>query len=163
VKSVVKRQIRWHRLYGGPLWTLPILIGCFAVTGYVADKVVSGPMAVRIIVWFAAAAVLHDFVLFPAYSLIDRAISAWRPRAGSTLIPVINYVRVPAALSLLMFLIYLPTIFGRGAGAFHAASGLGQIDIFLRWVLLSLGFFIVSGVIYLFRLLMFRHSTKERP
>ena len=62
-----------------------------------------------------------------------------------------------------MFLIYLPTILGRGASAFHAASGLGQIDILLRGVLLTLGFFAVSGAVYLLRFLKFRHSTKERP
>lgn len=151
-----------RRLYGGPVWTLPILLGCLAVTGYVADKVINGPMAIRIIVWFAAAAALHDFVLFPAYSLMDRAMGRVQARSEIGPIPVINYVRVPAALSLLTLLIYLPTILGRGAGAFHAASGLGRIDVFIRWVLLSLGFFVVSGVIYLSRILMFRHSTKER-
>lgn len=145
------------------MWTLPVLIGCLAITGYVVDKVISGPMAVRIIIWFAAAAILHDFVLFPAYSLIDRVMGAIRPRSGSTSQPIINHVRVPAVLSALMLLIYLPTILGRGAGAFHAASGLGQVDIFFRWVLLSLGFFAVSGAVYFVRFLLSRHSIKERP
>jgi hypothetical protein len=149
-------------LYGGPVWTLPVLIGCFAVTGYVVDKLINRPMAVRIIAWFAAAAILHDFVLFPAYSLIDRAITAVGREPNSGRSPVINYIRVPAGLSLLTLLIYLPTILGRGAGAFHAASGLGRVDVFVRWALLSLGFFAVSGAVYLFRLLLFRHSTKER-
>jgi hypothetical protein len=158
----MSRDRRWRRLYGGPIWTLPVLLGCLALTGYVADKVINGPMASRIIVWFAAAALLHDFVLFPAYSLIDRVMSAIHARSRIERNPVVNYVRVPAALSLLMLLIYLPTILGRGVDTFHAASGLGRTDMFLRWLLLSLSFFGASGAVYLFHLLRFRHSTKER-
>jgi hypothetical protein len=162
ISTVVKRETSWRRLYGGPVWSLPVLIGCLVVTGYIADKVISGPKAFRILVWFAAAAVLHDFLLFPTYSLIDRATVAVGRKFGSVRRFDVNFLRVPAALSLLMLLIYLPTILGRGAGAFHAASGLGQIDIFLRWVLLSLGFFALSGALYLVRLLLFRHTNKER-
>jgi hypothetical protein len=155
------RQL-WIRSYGGPVWTLPVFIGCLLVTGYVADKIVEGPMAFRIIVWFAAAAVLHDFVLFPAYTLLDRATGAIRLPRSAGLHSAINYVRVPAALSLLMLLIFAPTIVGRGSRAFYAASGLGRIDVFVRWVLLSLAFFVISGAVYLIRFLLSRHSTKER-
>jgi hypothetical protein len=138
------------------------MIGCLGVTGYVADKILSGPMAARILIWFAAAAVLHDFVLFPAYSLIDRAVGTLQRHLGPKPQPIVNYIRVPAALSSLLLLIYLPTILGRGARVFRAASGLGQIDVFLRWALLSLGFFTVSGAVYLCRFLMSRRPTKER-
>jgi hypothetical protein len=154
---------RWLRLYGGPVWSLPLLLGCLTVTGYVAEKILSGPMALRIFVWFAAAAVLHDFVLFPAYSAIDRLVSATQRNLDSARQPVINYFRVPASLSVLMLLICLPTILGRGSGTFHAASGLGQTNTFLRWILLSVSFFAVSGAVFVLRLLRFRHSTKERP
>jgi hypothetical protein len=158
----MKNSGRWLRLYGGPAWSLLILLGCLAVTGYVAEKILSGPMALRIFVWFAAAAVLHDFVLFPAYSAIDRLVSATQRKPDSGRQPVINYFRIPAALSLLLLLIYLPTILGRGSATFHAASGLGQTNVFLRWILLSLSFFAVSGAVFAARLLRFRHSTKER-
>ena len=153
---------RLIRSYGGPIWTLPVLIGCLVVTGYAAEKILKGPMALRIFLWFAAAAVLHDFVLFPAYTLLDRAAGAIGLAQRATSRPVINYIRVPGALSLLMLLIYAPTILGRGSRTFYAASGLGRIDVFVRWMLLSVSLFAVSGVVYVLRLLLNRHSLKER-
>ena len=153
----------WIRSYGGPIWTLPVLLGCLVVTGYAAEKILKGPMALRIFLWFAAAALLHDFVLFPAYTLLDRAAGAIRVTHGTRTRPIINYIRVPAALSLLLLLIFAPTILGRGSQTFYAASGLGQTDVFARWALLSVGFFVVSGAVYLFRLLISRYSPKERP
>jgi hypothetical protein len=153
---------KWLRRYGGPAWSLPLFLGCLAVNGYVTEKILSGPMALRIFAWFAAAAVLHDFVLFPAYSAIDRLVGLTQRNRDSTRQPVINYLRIPAALSLLMLLIYLPTILGRGSATFHAASGLGRTNVFLRWVLLSLGSFAVSGAVFVARRMRFRHSSKER-
>ena len=160
-RSAARLRQVFFRAYGGPFWTLPILIACFLVTGYAADKVIRGPNAVRILVWFAAAAVLHDFVLFPAYSLLDRAARSLPFRRHLAARPIINYLRIPAALSLLMLLIYAPTILGRGQRAFFAASGLGKADVLLRWLLLSLAFFAASGALYLFRFLLSRHHVKE--
>ena len=44
-----------------------------AFAGYVATRILAGPKAVRILVWFAGAAVAHDLVLWPLYAIADRA------------------------------------------------------------------------------------------
>ena len=60
---------------------------------------------------------LHDLVLFPLYSGADRVM---RRLAGGA----INYVRVPAALSLLMLVVFFGTIAERGERAYSSVSGL---------------------------------------
>jgi hypothetical protein len=148
-----------RRLYGAAPWTLPLLLACFAVCGYVASKVVGNPKAFRIAVWFVGAAVLHDLVLFPLYSAADRTwqgLTGVLPRllharGDGHAVPVVNHVRVPAAFSLLMLLVYAPTVFGRGTATYRAASGLGSTAYLLRWGLLTLAFFAISAVVYLIR------------
>jgi hypothetical protein len=105
---------------------------------------------------------LHDVVLFPAYALLDRSLVAAQAKWSTQRPPVINYIRVPAALAILFLLIWLPTILGRGTRTFLAASGLPATDEFLRWLLLSLVFFGVSGGLYLIRLIRVRRTTEEQ-
>ena len=61
--------------------------------------------------------ILHDLVLLPFYSALDRAA---QQATGSA----INYVRVPAGLWLLLGLVFYPVIARRGDAAFHRVSGL---------------------------------------
>jgi hypothetical protein len=101
---------------------------------------------VRIFVWLAAAAVLHDLVLLPFYALLDRI----PPRR------VVNHVRVPAGISLLLLLVFYPVISGKGNGAFHGVSGLDYDGYFARWLLITACLFAVSAVIYAGRALAAR-------
>jgi hypothetical protein len=101
---------------------------------------------VRIFVWLAAAAVLHDLVLLPFYALLDRI----PPRR------VVNYVRVPAGISLLLLLVFYPVISGKGNGAFHGVSGLDYDGYFARWLLITAALFAASAVIYAGRALAAR-------
>jgi hypothetical protein len=95
-----------------------------------------------IFVWLLAAAVLHDFVLLPAYSALDRL-------ARSRLRGAVNYVRVPASVWLLLGLVYYPVIAGRGEAAFHRVSGLRFEGYLVRWLLSGVVLFSVSGALYL--------------
>ena len=47
----------------------------------------------------------------------------------------INYVRVPAGLSLLMLLVFWGTIRGKGAGTYARVSGLEYEGYVARWLL----------------------------
>ena len=98
----------------------------------------------NIVLWLVAAVILHDLVLLPAYSLLDRL--AARPLGGA-----INYVRVPAGLSLLLLLVFCRTIAGKRRAAFHHASGLTYDGYLGRWLLVTGGLFALSGALYLLR------------
>ena len=104
----------------------------------------SGPDTVRVLAWFAGAIVVHDLVLMPAYTLLDRLAS--RSRGAGWV-----YVRVPALLSGLLGLVFLPEILRLGSSTFRTASGLDQ-DVYLeRWLAWSAGVFLISGVVWLVR------------
>lgn len=108
-------------------------------------SVSSSRAAIGIAVWLAAAAVLHDLVLFPLYSALDR---------GARLVlrgAAVNYVRIPAGLSLLMLAVFFGTVAGQGGGAYRAASGQSFHGYVTRWLLITVALFAASGLIYLVR------------
>src|SRR3954447_3069390 len=82
-----RRDRSWfRRRYGAGRWHLVELLACFAVAGYAALRWLDEPTAVRLVVWFVGALLLHDVLLFPLYSLGDRMLrrvtgaGATRPR-----------------------------------------------------------------------------------
>jgi hypothetical protein len=148
------------RVYGNhPLHLLTMAAG-FALLGYVVATV--KPMTLwnphswwqSIAVWFAAAIIGHDLVLFPIYALADRILWA---RAGrrplrQPRLSVRNYVRIPALGSGLSLLVFLPGIIRQGASTYLAATGQTQQPFLGRWLLLTAAMFTTSAVVYLVRL-----------
>jgi hypothetical protein len=114
------------------------------LVAYALLAIVDRPDATRILVWLAASAIVHDFVLLPFYSVLDRL----GRRAGG---PAVNHVRVPGLLSGLLLLVFFPAISGEGNGAFHGVSGLDYEGYLRRWLLVSAALFAVSGALYLAR------------
>lgn len=102
------------------------------------------------LIWFAAAIVAHDLVLFPLYAGADRLL---------TLAPAVNYLRVPLLASGLTLLLFLPGIIGQGGPTHLAATGLDQQPYLARWLWLCAAFFALSGLAYLAR----RVRTKPPP
>ena len=100
--------------------------------------------ASNVVLWLIGAVILHDLILLPAYSTLDRL-------AQTATRSAVNYVRVPAGLSLLMLLVFWGTIRGKGDGAFHRVSGLHYEGYFSRWLLVSAALFIVAAALYLVR------------
>jgi hypothetical protein len=100
--------------------------------------------AERIAVWLVACVVVHDLVVFPLYSGADRGL---RRIAGSA----INYVRIPAALSVLMLVVFWGTISGSGDRAYRAVSGQEFDGYATRWLLVSAALFGGSALLYLLR------------
>jgi hypothetical protein len=111
-------------------------------------SVSSAKAAMGVATWLIAAVIVHDFVVWPAYSAADRAIR------GN------NYVRIPAALSLLMLVVFWGTIGGRGEGAYHGVSGRSYDGYVTRWLVVSAALFAGSGVLYLVRR---RSGGRHRP
>jgi hypothetical protein len=133
-----------RRLYGAsPVHLLAHLVA-LPLVAFALLQVARSGTAVAIFTWLAASVVLHDLVLLPFYGLLDRVE---RRAAGRA----VNFVRFPAGISLLLLLVFLPAISGKGNGAFHGVSGLDYEGYLGRWLLITAGLFAASGVIYLVR------------
>jgi hypothetical protein len=162
---------RFKRVYGGHPLHLVTLLASFALVGYVIS--VMGPKQLwnsrvwwqSILVWFVAAILLHDLVLFPCYALADRSLGAgWRAVTGRLpdripRVPPINYVRIPIMASGLLLLMFLPGIIRQGKGTYHNATGLTQEPFLDRWILITAALFGVSAVAYGIRLLLVRRTS----
>jgi hypothetical protein len=107
-------------------------------------ELLGGRSAERIALWLVVAVVVHDLVVLPLYSGADRAAQTLLPGA-------VNYVRVPAALSLLMLVVFWGTIAGAGETAYHATSGNTFDGYAERWLLATAALFAASGLAYLLR------------
>jgi hypothetical protein len=149
---------RFRKTYGAhPVHLLTMLSG-FALLGY--TLVTCTPSALwnqgtwwqSIAVWFVAALVAHDFVLFPLYALADRGLAVWRRSAQRAArrpeVPARNYIRAPALAAGLTLLVFLPGIIEQGAPVYQAATGQTQQPFLGRWLLLTAVLFGISAVAY---------------
>ena len=131
------------RLYGDRPLHLLAHLASFALVGFVLLQLVDTRAVANIALWFLGAVILHDLVLLPFYSAIDRA--------GARLGPAVNHVRVPLALSALMLLVYFPLILGRSTANLEGVSGAPHDGFLGRWLLVSGGLFLASAVLYAVR------------
>jgi hypothetical protein len=98
-----------------------------------------------VLIWFAAAIVLHDMVLLPIYSVADRLTLGRLPARAAA------YVRVPVLTSALVLVAVFPTVLGFGAHQEHNASGIVEHGYLARWLLLSGVLFALSGLTFAVR------------
>ncbi len=157
---------RFAAFYGSnPLHFLGT-IAAWALAGYVVT--VLGPHALwnhkvwwqSIGVWFLAAIIIHDLVLFPLYALADRSVTAalaalrnrkprrppWVPRVSA-----LNYLRVPTLATGLSLLLFFPGIIQQGQVSYFAATGQNQHPFFGRWLLLVATLYGFSALVYAVR------------
>lgn len=132
------------RRYGASPVHLLAHLALLPIVAWALLTVLDFRAASNVVLWLVAAVVLHDLVLLPAYSALDRLAQAATRSA-------VNYVRVPAGLSVLTLLVFWGTIAGKGEGAYRRVSGLGYEGYVGRWLLLTGALFAVSGALYLIR------------
>ncbi|MFF9622849.1 hypothetical protein [Streptomyces griseosporeus] len=147
---------------GSPFATL--LLACsFALAGYAGVRLLEGD-PIGVLLWFVGAALVHDLVLLPLYAAADHAlVRALDARGGRELT---GYVRVPAALSGLLLLVWFPLITGRVEDRYRAVTGLSPDGFAARWLLISAALFGGSALLLLLRLRRsrrLRRATKQRP
>ncbi|MFC7956427.1 hypothetical protein [Rhodococcoides kroppenstedtii] len=104
-------------------------------------------------VWFVGAAVLHDAVLYPLYSLGDRATLPTRHWAVRR-VPVRQHIRVPALGAALTFLLFFPGILDTDDAAIVAATGMDRDPYLERWLWLVAAMIAASAVVFLLRVLL---------
>ncbi len=160
---------RFRDVYGShPLHLLTLIAG-FALFGYVLATIKPATLWnpntwwQSIIVWFAAAIIAHDLVLFPVYAFVDRILvagSGIRPPRSAASVPALNFVRVPALGAGLTLLMFLPGIIEQGAPTYAAATGQTQEPFLGRWLLLTAAMFATSAGLYAIRLVLARRATR---
>jgi hypothetical protein len=147
--GAVSRLRRW---YGAPLRHLLALVASFALAGYAIYAVAAAGQWRGFALWFGAAIVAHDLLLFPAYSSADRMLRQFlrgrQASAAPAAPPVLNYLRVPAAFSLLLLLVWFPLILGLSSDRYQRASGLSASPYLWRWLAVTGTAFAVSAVWY---------------
>jgi len=139
----MRRLLRW---YGANPLHLLALLGCFAVAGYAAARLVPSRPA-GIAIWFLGAVIGHDLLLFPLYTLADRSAAAVLRHRATRLpaMPWINYLRVPAALSGLLLLVWFPLIL-RLRTRYHASTTLSPDPYLWHWLAVTGALFLISAV-----------------
>jgi hypothetical protein len=136
---------------------LLVLVLSFAIAGVAVAGWFQRPRDVATVLeWFAAAIVLHDLVVLPLYSLIDRLVLGVLPARARharhrTIVGRVNstpYLRIPALLSALLFVVFLPVIFGLGGQTELSASGIAESGYLARWLIASGVLFALSGAAF---------------
>jgi hypothetical protein len=155
---------RFTAFYGSNPLHLLGTIAAFALAGYAVS--VLGPPALwnpkvwwqSIAVWFLAAVIAHDLVLFPLYALADRSLTGalsavrGRRRGPAPRVSPLNYLRVPTLAAGLSLLLFFPGIIGQGQSTYFAATGQNQQPFFGRWLLLVAVLYGLSALAYAVRL-----------
>ncbi len=142
------------RRYGRSPLHLVGHLAMFAVAAFALDQIFSGGDIEQLLAWYIGFALLHDLVLIPVYTVLDRlvqALLARAPRRRQGALPLINHVRVPALISGVLALVYAPLITRSGAHTYFFYSG-HHVEGYLRnWLLITLGLFAGSGLVYAVR------------
>lgn len=124
-----------------------VVIGVAAYALSIMFRPEYAPRPWNLALWLLGGAVLHDLVFLPAYSAVNQAASrgVWRGRPG------INYVRVPAIISGVLFLVFLPRITNQQPQNFERALGHAPPDFLGRWLLITAVAFGLSLLVWVAR------------
>ncbi|MFJ3982576.1 hypothetical protein [Streptomyces fungicidicus] len=136
----------------GRPFPLLVLLVSFVLCGYAGVRLLDGDWFL-VALWFVGAAVIHDLVLLPLYSAADRALVKGAGRRRGR----VGYVRVPAALSGLLLLVWFPLISGRVSERYAGVAGQSADGYAARWLLVTAVLFGGSAVVYAVR------TRRRRP
>ncbi|MFI9051551.1 hypothetical protein [Streptomyces sp. NPDC053427] len=136
--------------YGASPLHLLLVLCSFALAAYAGVRLLTGD-TLGVVVWFVGAALLHDLVLLPLYTVTDRAVQGIlgrRRTTGERSLPAagrINYVRVPAFVALLLLLVWYPLILDRVPG-YPSYTALSADVFWGRWLLITAALFAASAL-----------------
>lgn len=149
-KTAGRRRSWFRHIYGaGPAHGALMVAGTLAAA-YVVSRILGAKHAGWILIWFVGAIVVHDLVLLPLYSALDRLVTIRRrrsaPSAGAP--SWVNHVRFPAVISGTLLLITFPLVLGLSERAYARASGLHTSVYLEHWLAVTGALFAVSAVVY---------------
>jgi hypothetical protein len=162
-------MITFRRLYGANPLHLFAHVGVFFIAGWAISQIFRQGFVINWIAWFVGAALLHDLVLLPLYSALDRGLVATTRRGASPDATdrepprpsVINHVRVPAVVSGILLLVYFPLILGYASKNYEHDTGHALAGYTRNWLLICAGVFLVSAVVYGVRVIRARPRMPE--
>lgn len=151
--------MRRPRIVVGSPFELLLLACSFALAAYAGVRLLADDWF-GVALWLVGAALLHDLVLLPLYAVADRVVVRGLGAAGRR--EWAMYVRVPAALSCLLLLVWFPLISGVGRvdRRYRSATGLSPDGFLGRWLLITAVLFGGSALLLALRV---RRATKVRP
>ena len=155
----MRRYLRW---YGASPLHLLALLACFGLAGYAAARLIpSQPLGVA--AWFLGAVIGHDLLLMPLYTLADRSVTAVlrHQRPAQATLPWVNYLRIPAALSGMLLLIWFPLIF-RLPRRFPDTTTLSLNPYLWHWLGVTGALFLLSAAALALRLRASRRGQRKR-
>ncbi|MFB8041432.1 hypothetical protein ACFC8F_09085 [Streptomyces hydrogenans] len=143
----------FRRRYGASPLHLLLVLSSFALAAYAGVRLLKGD-TLGVALWFVGAALIHDLVLLPCYSVTDRAAQRlFREKEDAEErppMPSVNHVRVPLFVSGLLLLVWWPLILGR-VDHYTAYTGLPADGFLERWLLITAALFLASAVTLLVR------------
>ncbi len=156
--------MRLRDRYGASPMHLLLVLCSFALALYAGLRLLKGnPVGVAL--WFVGAALLHDLVLLPLYTVTDRALQRLLPGGHSGMPGVggglVNYVRIPALVSLLLLVVWYPLILRRVPG-YEVTTGLSAGSFLGHWLLITAALFAASGLCLLTAMLRRGLGSRER-
>jgi hypothetical protein len=162
-------MVGFRRLYGSNPLHLLAHIGVFFIAGWAISQILGAGFAINWVAWFLGAALLHDLVLLPMYSTIDRGLIATVGPAGA---PIgddpdgetrrpspLNYLRVPLVVSGILLLVYFPLILGYASKNYQHDTGHALAGYTRNWLLICAGLFLFSALVYGVRVIRSRPRT----
>jgi hypothetical protein len=150
----------WRRLYGASPLHLAIHAAAFVAAGYALWRILIREPVDNFVIWFVGAALIHDLVLLPLYSVADLgARLGLRPADRRRVVPLINHVRVPALISGVLLLVYFPLILVEADRNYFRSTGHHVHDYARNWLLVTAALFAGSALIYLGRTIRARRRS----
>ena len=134
-----------RRAYGSSPLHLLAHLAALALAAWAVGQILDARAAWNVVAWMVAAVLLHDALLWPLYTTLDRAARSIVPRRA------LNHLRVPVALSALMFLAAFPAILEVREQNYERVSGRGFDGHLERWLLVSGLLFAGSGLLLALR------------
>jgi len=132
--------------YGASPLHLLAHLAAFALVGWAMLQLVDIGRFDNVVLWLVGAVLLHDALLWPVYAALDQAARRTAPSA------LVNYLRVPVALSALLALVYLPALLGLNEANQARVGAYGSQGALGRWLLatgvlcaISLAVWVVKG------------------
>ncbi len=166
----------FRRLYGSNPLHLVAHVAVFFIAAWAISRIVRAGFVINWVAWFIGAALLHDLVLVPLYSTLDRGlVASVRPPGptadapgGATRRPSpLNHLRVPAVVSGILLLVYFPLILGYAAKNYEHDTGHALSGYTRNWLLICAGLFLFSALVYVARVIRSRPrvapATDEQP
>lgn len=161
----------FRRLYGSNPLHLLAHLGVFFIAAWAISQILGAGFAINWIAWFLGAALLHDLVLLPLYSTLDRGLqigvgpNRGGQRAGADFEDdphawirpsPLNYLRVPLVVSGILLLVYFPLILGYASKNYRHDTGHALAGYTRNWLLICAGVFLFSALIYAVRVIRSR-------